>query len=69
MNLQEKAREFCNDYEEAKLDAFIDFFAKEALGYEIYNLDIDWYIGLLDSFTFEEEGEWCIRKALEIKEN
>ena len=51
-------QEHIDEYEEAKAQSFMEFFKEDAKGYCVDELDINWYQGLLDSFTFPDESEW-----------
>ncbi len=50
--------EHIDDYYKARTEAFIKWFTENAEDMELSQLDVDWYQGLLDSFTFKDESDW-----------
>ena len=47
-----------DEYDEAKATAFLEHLADQADGLELYEMDVDWYQGVLDTFTFKDESDW-----------
>jgi len=63
--IKDRACELSEGYEEARDDAFNDEFVEFITGTPTDDkLTYDDIQGFLDSFTFQEEGEWAMDKAL-----
>ena len=46
------------EYEEAKAEAFREFFMDESNGMTYEEMHYEWYDGLRDSFTFPDTEDW-----------
>ena len=60
--IRNRAKEWMTDkaeeYEEARAEAFREFFTDESYGMTYDELDDEWFDGLRDSFTFPDEEDW-----------
>ncbi len=58
-DLKARAEELEDGYEEAKAEAFTREVTDEMEGMEVEEMDIDFFQGCIDSFTFPDSGDWA----------
>ena len=57
--MKERAEELLEGYEDAKAVAFMTELDGEMDGMDVSEMDIDFFQGFIDSFTFADEGDWA----------
>ncbi len=57
--IKNRAMEFEEEYDEAKADQFRTELIDEMEGMEVEEMDIDFFQGFIDSFSFMDVSDWC----------
>jgi len=63
MNKRAKEIEESGEYEVEKAEAFKSELIDEMESMTVEEMDIDFFQGFIDSFTFKDEGEWIADKV------
>ncbi len=61
--IKDRAIEFEEEYDEAKADQFRTELTDEMKGMEVTEMDIDFFQGFIDSFTFQDVSDWCFTQV------
>lgn len=58
-DIKARAEELAEGYEDARAEAFITELSDLMDALHVDDMDIDFFQGFIDSFTFPEEGDWA----------
>ncbi len=61
--IKNRAIEFEEEYDEAKAEQFRTEIKDEMEGMDVYEMDIDFFQGFIDSFSFPDRSDWAMDKA------